>query len=156
MAKVYATPWHRYKFLLSGLILILPAIFLYQSLNPVFPDPLAEQQVGDYVVVPMPYDLDPAYMHDGVYVKDFLLTFKQGDIASIRQAFLNMGEKPFSLQSIKLAESEEGFLHGNRHGQHVHALVADTLSEQDSIWLTIENWNGTTHTARWPIPKSML
>jgi len=156
MAKKYATPWQRYKFLLNGLILILPAVFLYQSLNPVFPDPLPAKSVGDYIVVPMPYDLNPAYQHDGVYVKDFLLTFKQGDIATIRQGFLNIGSKPYSLTAIKQRHDGEGFLHGNRHAQHVHGLVANTLSAHDSIWLTLEGWDGRIHTARWDMPAEML
>lgn len=156
MAKRYATPWHRYKFLLSGLVLILPIVFLYQSLNPVFPDALSEKRVGDYVIVPMPYDLDAPYLHDGVFVKDFLLTFKQGDISNIRQAFLNIGSQALNATQIRASEGEEGFLHGSQYGQHVHALAKSKLTAEDSIWLTIENWDGQVHTVHWSLPENML
>lgn len=156
MAKTYATPWHRYKYLLSSLVLILPVIFLYQSLNPIFPDALSEQSIGEYTVVPMPFDLEPAYQHDGVYVKDFLLTFKHGKISNIRQAFLNIGEVPIAMDQVKTTSAEEGFLHGNRHGQHVHALAKQDITMNDSIWLTIENWDGEVLTARWNLPEAMF
>lgn len=155
MAKVYATPWHRYKFLLSGLLLILPFVFLYQSLNPTFPDALPEQAVGDYVIAPMPYDLDGPYQHDGQYVKDFLLTFKQGNISNIRQAFLSISKEPMAATQLRMVDEAEGFLHGSRHGQHVHALAKQTISADDRIWLTIENWNGNVLTANWAIPAAM-
>ena len=48
MARLHATAWNRYKFLLSGIVLLLPILFLYQSLNPVFPDALPEITVGEY------------------------------------------------------------------------------------------------------------
>lgn len=156
MAKVYATPWHRYKYLLSGLILILPVVFLYQSMNPVFPDALPEKTIGDFVVAPMPFDLESPYQHDGVYVKDFLLTFKAGNIAHIRQAVLNIGEQPITLKAINMSKGEEGFLHGSRHGQHVHGLANEHITLQDSIWLTIEQWNGQTYTVSWEVPAAML
>lgn len=156
MAKKYATPWQRYKFLLNGLVLILPVWFLYQSLSPEFPPALETQTIGEYEISPMPFDLDGPYQHDGEYVKDFLLMFKQGNISNIRQAVLNIGETPLSLSQVQSREGEEGFLHGSRHGQHVHGLAKPTITQQDSVWLTIENWNGDVLTGRWDIPATML
>ncbi|WP_396588253.1 hypothetical protein [Bermanella sp. R86510] len=155
MAKVYATPWHRFKFLLSGLLLILPVWFLYQSLTPEFPDALEEKAVGDYVITPMPYELGPAYLHDGVYVKDFLLTFSSGNIENIRQGVLNIGEAPLSINEVHNLTGEEGFVHGSRHGLHVHGLAKPQFNAQDSIWLTLENWDGEVLTANWPLPVGL-
>ena len=156
MARLHATAWNRYKFLLSGIVLLLPILFLYQSLNPVFPDALPDVTVGEYSIVPMPYDLDPAYQHDGVYVKDFLLTFTAGDIHNIRQGYLNIGQEPALISEIQKSTGGEGFLHGSKHGQHVHAISKPQISTEDSIWLTIENWNGEILQARWSIPQPML
>ena len=156
MARLQATLWNKYKFLLSGLVLILPIVFLYQSLNPVFPDALPEATVGEYTIVPMPYDLGPAYQHDGVYVKDFLLTFTAGDINNIRQAYLNIGSEAATILDIQKSTGEEGFLHGSKHGQHVHGIAKPKLTAKDSIWLTIQNWNGEILTTRWEIPQVML
>ncbi|MFT4765612.1 MAG: hypothetical protein ACI9OH_002724 [Oleispira sp.] len=156
MARLQATLWNKYKFFLSGLVLILPIVFLYQSLNPVFPDALPEVTIGDYTIIPMPYDLGPAYQHDGVYVKDFLLTFTAGDINNIRQAYLNIGNEAAIILEIQKSTGGEGFLHGSQHGQHVHAIAKPKITAKDSIWLTIENWNGEILTTRWEIPQVML
>jgi hypothetical protein len=156
MARLQKTVWNKYKFLLSGLVLILPVIFLYQSLNPTFPNALPEASVGDYKIVPMPFDLNPPYQHDGVYVKDFLLTFTAGDISNIRQAYLNIDTQPIHLSTIEKSTGGEGFLHGSKHGQHVHGIAKPSITAADSIWLTIENWDGEVLTTRWDIPKIML
>lgn len=156
MARIEATIWNKNKFLLSGLVLILPFIFLYKSLNPVFPDPLPTVTIGNYTVTPMPFDLAPAYQHDGVYVKDFLLTFTAGDIDDIRQAYLNIDDQAIPLSDIQTTRGGEGFLHGSKHGQHVHAIAKPKITTDDNIWLTIENWNGNVLIARWDIPKTML
>jgi hypothetical protein len=156
MARLQKTAWNKYKFQLNGLILILPFVFLYQSLNPSFPDAFPEASIGDYKIVPMPFNLDPAYQHDGVYVKDFLLTFTAGDISNIRQAYLNIDHQPALISEIEKRSGGEGFLHGSKHGQHVHGIAKPKITAKDSIWLTIENWNGEILTTRWEIPRVML
>ena len=156
MARVYATPWHRHKYLLNAWVLILPLYFLYQSLSPEFPPVLREQTLGQYTVAPMPFDTKGAYEHDGEFVKDFLVTFKQGEIDQIRQAHMNIASSATPIEVIRERNAEEGILHGSRHGQHVHALAKETFEHGDRIWLTIENWDGSVVQTSWELPVEYL
>lgn len=148
------TFWQRYKYKLSGLVLILPFWFLYDSLTPVFPPAWQEQTVGDYLVTPVPFDLKQPYAHHDEFVKDFLLMFKQGDIAQIRQGYVNIGEHPLAL--TELQQGDEGILHGSEHGLHVHAIAPARFSATDKLWLTIQTWQGDTLTHSWPLPAELL
>ncbi|MBR9791526.1 MAG: hypothetical protein GYB58_07225 [Gammaproteobacteria bacterium] len=146
--------WWRNRYMLNSLLLLLPAYFYYQSLNPTFPTGLAEQQVGPFSIEPFPYDSDGPYQHDGLYVKDFLLMFHQGDLNQIKQAYLNIGEAPLPLAVAQ--KNELGILHGTRYGQEVHALADKKINQGDKIWLTIERWQGDVLTSQWPVPGYWL
>ncbi|QUI62888.1 hypothetical protein GSF04_10385 [Pseudoalteromonas sp. A22] len=142
------------KYWLNALLLVLPAWFYYQSLHPEFPAPLAEQTLGKYSITPMPFDDKPPYIHDNLYVKDFLLLFNKGDVDSMRQGYLNIG--PNAMPLAQLMEHELGILHGTKHGQHVHALAKKTLSKDDRVWLTIETWQGEVIVMNWPLPEYLI
>jgi hypothetical protein len=148
------TFWQRHKYKLNGLVLLLPLWFLYQSMTPEFPPAWPAQQLAEFTIAPMPLDLKPPYAHHDSYVKDFMLTFSQGDIASIRQAYLNLG--PSALPLSQLQQGEDGILHGSRHGQHVHAIAPQTLSAEDKVWLTIQTWQGETLSTSWPLAAELL
>lgn len=154
MARLNNNFWQRNKFKINTLVLILPIYFLYQSLNPTFPDALQVKKIGSFEVSPMPYNLDPPYSHDGHFTKDFFITFHQGKVADIRQAYLNIGVKPLSL--AKLEVGDEGILHGSQHGQEVHAISPEVLKTQDKIWLTIEDWQGKQLITHWDLPVELL
>lgn len=142
------------KYWLNALILVLPAWFYYQSLHPEFPASLRSQTFGDYRVTPMPFDEKPPYVHDGLYVKDFLLVFNEGDVDSVRQGYLNIGATAMPLK--QLVEHELGILHGTKHGQHVHALANESLAKDDKIWLTLETWQGEVMVMNWPLPDYLV
>lgn len=154
MARVNNTIWNRYKYKLNGLVLILPFIFLYQSLTPEFPPTWQPKDVGSFSVTPMPYNLDAPYLHHDAYTKDFFLIFTKGDINNIRQAYFTLGKEPLSL--AKLEMGDEGILHGSIHGQEVHAISPKKLTAEDKAWLTIEDWQGEVIIASWDLPKSLL
>jgi len=146
--------WQRHKYKLNGLILILPLIFLYQSLNPVFPDAWEAQQVGAFEIAPMPLDLKPPYAHHDEFVKDFLLIFSKGQISDIRQGYVNIGKNALPLASLQ--QGDEGILHGGRHGQHVHAIAPPRFVPGDKLWLTIQTWQGDVLVLSWPIPDTLI
>lgn len=154
MALTQSLFWLKYKYKLSGLILVLPLIFLYQSLNPTFPPPWPSQQLGAFKIAPMPLDMKAPYKHHGEYVKDFMLIFEQGDVAHIRQAYVNIG--PEALPFEVFQKGENGVLHGTKHGQHVHAITATRLSAMDSLWISIQNWQGEWLVSKWPVPETAL
>ncbi|WP_330148747.1 hypothetical protein [Shewanella xiamenensis] len=146
--------WLKHKYKLSGLILILPLVFLYQSLSPSFPPAWPCQQLGEFKIAPMPLDLKSPYKHHGDYVKDFMLIFEQGDVAHIRQAYANIG--PVALPLEALQKGENGVLHGSKHGQHVHAITGAKLAATDSLWVSIQNWQGEWLVSQWPVPEAVL
>ncbi|KXJ54131.1 MAG: hypothetical protein AXW17_00760 [Colwellia sp. Phe_37] len=147
MARITNSFWHRHKYKINGLVLILPFYFLYQSLFPVFPKALSTKQVAEFEITPTPYDLEPPYLHDGHYTKDFMLSFSQGKITDIRQAYVNIGTKALPLAVLQTGD--EGILHGSQHGQEVHAIAPETITTQDKLWLTIETWNGKQMVLSW-------
>jgi hypothetical protein len=105
--------WKNYKYKQNSLLLILPFYFLYQSLSPELPDPWEAKKIGSFEVVPIPYNLDPPYFHDGSYTKDFFFTFEQGNILEIRQAYLNIGKQALPLRI--LAAGNQGILLKNNY-----------------------------------------
>lgn len=154
MAQIHNNFWQRNKYKLNGLFLILPFYFLYTMLTPEFPDSLKAQKIGRFEVAPMPYNLDPPYIHEGHYIKDFALTFSEGNIKDIRQAYLNIGNKPLPIATLEL--SGEGILHGSQHGQEVHAIAPKVFKKEHKIWLTIQDWQGKELTISWDLPQTLL
>lgn len=154
MARLNSSFWNRNKFKLSGLLLLLPVYFLYRSLHPSFPAAMAELSLGEFSIVPMPLEDGPPYQHDGEYIKDFMVTFKQGDVTRIRQAYMNIGKTALPLSQME--RGDLGILHGSRYGQHVHALAAARFSAGDRLWLTLETWQGNTLVTSWPLPAAWL
>lgn len=152
MARVNNNLWHKYKYKINGLVIILSCYFFYQSLYPKFPDTWDAQKVGEFEISPMPYNLEPPYLHDGHYNKDFFMIFNQGKVANIRQAYVNIGAKPLPL--AQLQADDAGILHGSQHGQEVHAIAPQTITADHKMWLTIENWQGEQWVGRWDLPKA--
>lgn len=146
--------WLKHKYKLSGLILILPLVFLYQSLNPSFPPAWPSQQLGEFKIAPMPLDLKAPYKHHYDYVKDFMLIFEQGNVAHIRQGYANIGPEALPLEALQ--KGENGVLHGSKHGQHVHAITGAKLAATDSLWVSIQNWQGEWLVSQWPVPEAVL
>ncbi|MCL1074446.1 hypothetical protein [Shewanella dokdonensis] len=154
MARLNANFWNRNKFKLSGLVLLLPVYFLYRSLHPSFPAAMAAATVGEFSVIPTPLDDAQPYQHDGEYIKDFMVTFKQGDLAHIRQGYMNIGTTALPLSQMQ--QGELGILHGSRYGQHVHALASDHIDDGARLWLTLETWQGKILVTSWPLPTEWL
>jgi len=154
MAQVNNNLWNRYKYKINGLIIILPFYFLYQSLSPEFPTAWNTQKIGSFSVTPTPFNAEPPYLHDGNYSKDFMLTFNQGNIEHIRQAYLNIGEEALPLTVLQAKSA--GILHGSQHGQEVHAISPEAFKAEHKMWLTIENWQGKKLVTSWDLPKTLL
>ncbi|WP_286234563.1 hypothetical protein [Thalassotalea sediminis] len=154
MARAKNNLWNRYKYKINGVVILLAGYFLYTTLFPQFPDTWAAKKVGQFEVTPMPYNLDAPYFHDGVYTKDFFLMFNEGDVNSIKQAYLTIGEKALPLET--LAAEDHGILHGSEHGQEVHGLAPKELTSNHRVWLTIQTWQGEILLTSWPLPQSLL
>ncbi|XPF94155.1 hypothetical protein ACM9HF_19430 [Colwellia sp. RE-S-Sl-9] len=153
MARANNSFWHRYKYKLNALVLILPFYFLYQSLTPEFPKDWGTKKIGSFEITLTPYDLAQPYIHGGHYTKDFMLIFSGGDLKHIRQAYLNIGEEPLPL--ARLQAGDEGILHGSQHGQEVHGIAPPTLKPEHKAWLTIEDWQGEQLVTKWDLPEKL-
>jgi hypothetical protein len=154
MARINNSLWHQYKYKINGFLFILPCYFLYQSLFPEFPSAWETKKIANFEVTPTPYNLKPPYLHHGSYTKDFMLTFNEGSIDDIRQAYLNIGKAALPLTVLQV--SDKGILHGSKHGQEVHAISDSTLKPEDKVWLTIEDWNGRKIVTSWSLPIELL
>ena len=150
MATIKRTRWQKFRYWLNGLVIVAPLYFLYTSLTPPVPEQSWKQQsIGPFTAVPTPADADPPYQHDGEWVKDFSVTLCEGCLEKIRYAFLSVGARPASMP-----KGSEGILHGISPTQHVHAPYPPSPSDQDKLWLSVQEWNGTLHHASWPLNRS--
>lgn len=147
-AKQY---WLRYRFWLSGLVLLASAWFFYRALNPQFPPPWSEQPVGPFTATPMPADNAPPYPHGDAWLKDFSVRFCDGCVQRIRMAHLSVGAVP-----KPLGDDLEGVLHGNALLQHVHAPFPAEVRPSDRLWLTVEDWQGRSYHAAWTLEGAVV
>lgn len=141
--------WQKNKFKLSGLVLILPFWFLYQSMNPVFPPALPKATVGPFEITPSPLTEDGPYQHHGEWVKDYYLQFCAGCVEKIRQGFLVISNEAPDFQ--QLSEGHSSVLHGTVHGLHVHASTAEKLQGGEKLWLLLEDWQGVRYQHSWEL-----
>lgn len=154
MARMTANIWQKHKFNLNALVLLAVMFFLYQALFPTFPDAWPAKDIGEFNVVPMPYNSQPPYLHDGVYSKDFFITFKRGQVKNIRQAYLAISEHPIPLSQLQAGEY--GILHGSQHAQEAHAIAPKQLTSQHRLWLTIQSWSGEIWFTSWLLSEDLL
>ena len=155
MARLKNTFWHRNKFKLSGLLLILPIYFLYESLQPPeFPDVWESKSVGQLELALQPMNNEPPYAHHEDWVKDFSVWVNDGAVKNIRQAYINIGPRPLPLNQLE--QDDVGILHGSDSLQHVHAIAPRKYSPSDQVWLTLQNWDGSQHVQSWSLPPQWV
>lgn len=155
MARRKNTFWNRNKFKLSGLLLILPLYFIYDSLQPPeFPAPWQEKAVGPFNLVLQPLNNDAPYAHHDDWVKDFSAFVNKGEVSNIRQGYVNVGEKPIPLKQLQ--QDDVGILHGSELFQHVHAIAQPTFATEQRVWVTLQTWDGKTHRASWELPNTWV
>lgn len=142
--------WARYKFWLSGALLVAPLWYLYQALNPQFPAAWETQRLGELTVTPTPYDLRSPYRHGEGWMKDFAVQFCDGCWERVRLAHFSLGSTP-----LPLNDELDGVLHGGSHLQHAHApFVPDpaaAAATDERLWLTVEEWSGAVHHVAWTL-----
>jgi hypothetical protein len=139
--------WHRWRFQLSGFLLLLSLWYIYSALNPKFPAALPEQAIGPFTATPMPANDDAPYAHDGIFVKDFYIRLCDGCMDKIRTGYVNIGPQP-----LNVSDSINGILHGSRHFQEAHAVAPQQVGPDDKLWIRLQEWNGAIHQAAWELP----
>ncbi|RUO29753.1 hypothetical protein CWE12_07210 [Aliidiomarina sedimenti] len=155
MARRKNTFWNRNKFKFSGLILVLPIYFLYQSLQPPeFPPMWDEKTIGPFKVAIQPLNNEPPYAHHDDWVKDFSAYVNQGEVRNIRQGYVNIGTSAIPLQELE--QDDVGILHGSELLQHVHAIAPQTFSAEQRVWVTLQTWDGDVYQGNWELPANWL
>ncbi|CCG41339.1 hypothetical protein [Magnetospirillum molischianum] len=140
--------WLRGKFHLSALVILVPLPFLpaYFADKPLPHVAEIHRQVvaGPFSLGLVTEDQPPDRGAWGERIKEYTVTFRPGDMDTIRGVFLRVG-KPRSLRTLgALAE-------GGAYEQHADVMLPDELSGSEDLWLTVETWNGTLHQAVVPL-----
>lgn len=143
----------RHKYTFNALLLLLPIGF-YNGWFSSYPKSWEAKQIGEFTVKALPLNLDPPYIHDGSYAKDFMILFREGEVANIRQAYLNIGPQAIPLNQLQ--QSDEGLLHGSPRAQTAHAISQVKFSPEDKLWLTIEDWQMQQQVISWDLPAGFI
>jgi hypothetical protein len=143
-----ARTWHRWKFHLSALVLLVPL-----GLTPTFfaegPDTslVTRSVTAGGLVVDLAATTEPPYRGaDGRPMKDFNVILRPQDIDRVRAAFLHIG-KP------RLLRAAGALSHGNPYRGHAHVPIPDRGSGPKEVWLTLERWDGRIHQASVPLAE---
>lgn len=142
--------WHRGKFHLSALVLLVPLPFVPGQFggNTVFDPPEIERTLtaGPYTVRVVTGDRGPHQEPTGDRMKDYAVHVTAGDADTIRAIFLRVG-KPRSIRTLgALAE-------GNPYEREAEVVIPPTLSGAEELWLTVESWDGRLHQAALPLDQ---
>jgi hypothetical protein len=146
--------WRGSRFHLSALILVLPLVafpqyFKERAAPPLGAHILPERQVGPFTVTLAEYMAGPPRTGDyGRQFKDFTLRIHDGYPDRIRTAYLRVG-KPPNLRTLG------DIAHGDPNRLHGEVRIMEPPRADDSLWLTLEEWDGTLHHAAWPLGEVM-
>ena len=66
--------------------------------------------------------------------------------AQLRRAFLSIG-----IEASIPEDEPTGILHGSRFVLHAHAPAPQYITEQDRLWLVIEDWQGKQYQQSWSL-----
>lgn len=144
--------WFRGRYCLSGLMLILPLIafpfyFRQVSAPPLGANILPERQVGDFRVVLAEFRAGPPRVGPKRHLlKDYQLHIRDGYPDRIRTVYLRVGKPP---NDRNLGE----IMHGNPYRLGAHVRFPATLRADETLWLTLEEWDGSRHQASWPLSQ---
>lgn len=145
--------WQRYKFHLSGLMMLVPLPFLpeYLTDKPIFEPAEIHRPVkaGPYEMVLVSHDEPPHLEPTGEMSMEFHLQIAGTDIDSIRATFLRV-DKPRNLR----VAGALGF--GNPYERGFEVLMPPQLSGQEELWLSVESWDGTVHQTSLPLSDMMV
>lgn len=154
MSEAIREQWLRWKFHLSALVLLVPILgaptFLYEHSEIHDARVLPERRIGPWTVTLAEHSPGPPHtMHSGRKVQDFSAVFCDGCTEQIRGAFLHAGERPSP-------EAPGWPLHGNPHHLEAHVEFPPSPGPGDSLWLTVDGWDGSVHQISWPLVDGAL
>lgn len=146
--------WLRWRYHLSALVLVAPVVMAPSVFHEYgeFHDArvLPARQIGPWTVTLAEHSPGPPHTtRAGRKMQDFSASFCEGCPAQIRGAFLHAGSRPS-------AEAPGWPLHGNPHHLEAHVEFPRTTGIADSLWLTVDGWEGEVHQIAWPLVDGAL
>ncbi|GAB2603232.1 thiamine pyrophosphate-binding protein [Nitrincola alkalisediminis] len=146
--------WFRWRFHLSGLLLILPMVampFYFDDLamsrgeKGLGERDLGQHQVGPWQIQLAEWDTNPPW-RDGVasYMKTFSLSLCETCIPEVKAAYMRIG-KPRNLRTAGAISF------GTPYRQFISVPITDSATADADIWLTLEGWDGSVHQISMPL-----
>lgn len=154
MRDAIRSRWLRWRFHLSALLLLAPAAMAPSVLHDyaAMHDArvLPARRVGPWTVTLAEHSPGPPHTtRAGRRMQDLAAVFCEGCMARIRAAYLHAGSRP--------AIDAPGWpLHGNPHHLEAHVEFPRSPSPTDSLWLTVDGWDGSVHQIAWPLVDGAL
>lgn len=142
--------WHRSKYYLSALVLVIPlAVFpnYFRAIStpPLGMNVLPERHAGPWPVTLAESRRGEPYLGPREHVlKDYALHIREGYPDRIRTVYLRVGKPP---NDRNLGE----IMHGSPYRLHAHVRFVTPPQDDDELWLTLEEWDGTLHQLSWPV-----
>lgn len=155
----YAQPgWHgrwlRWRFHFSALVLLIPVFYLStiqqnEALNRgtagLGMRELPARQVGPWTVRLAEKTLDaPVADGEAGHTKPFVAAFCKACIPQIRAAYLRIG-KPRNLRAAG------ALFYGSLFRTEAYLVLPKQIRTTDTVWLTVEGWDGSVHQTSWPL-----
>jgi len=146
--------WFRGRFYLAALVLILPVnifpFYLVEATTPPLGTHiLPERRVGPFAVTLAEWLEGPPILSENRFLlKTYQLAIKDGYPNRIRSVYLRLGEPP---NDRNLGDVMEG----NPYRLHGDVRFMEPPKQTDTLWLTLEEWDGTLHQTSWPLPEVM-
>ncbi|VFR16518.1 FIG139991: Putative thiamine pyrophosphate-requiring enzyme [plant metagenome] len=145
--------WRRYRFYLSGLLFILPLIYLqpyfdqlalFRGAAGLGQRPAGEVQVGPWKMQMAEFEVGAPKSDPAGRVKTFTMALCQGCENEVRAVYLRVG-KPRSLRAAG------AIFFGGPHRAFATVPIPARTKPDDELWLTAEGWDGSMHQAPWPL-----
>ncbi|OZI72269.1 thiamine pyrophosphate-binding protein [Bordetella genomosp. 12] len=150
------SPLRRWKYHLSGLVLILPLLYLpdyfkamamargaaglgERAIGPV--------QVGGWTLDFAEWEAGPPEIEAGAAVKLLTMALCPGCEREIRAVFIHTGP-PRSLRTAG------ALFAGGPHRAFAEVEIPAATLPDGKFWITVEGWDGRTHTATLPIASA--
>ncbi len=150
--KAATGAWKRWRFHLSGLLLILPLAYLPAYLamqKPAARASLGQREIGPFQVGPWPVRLAEARaeapkLHDGVYEKTFRLACPRC-VNSLKAAYLRAGKPRGDMRTSGVLFTRSPYR------MDASLRVPENLDPDAELWLTLEGWDGSVHRLAIPL-----
>lgn len=152
----FVARWRRWRFHLSGLLLVLPLAWLPHYLEesqPTARTGLGQRVAGQFDAGPWRVTLaewrnEPPRPHDGEYEKAFTLALCQQCIGQVKAAYLRIGKPRGDVRTSGV------LLSGSPYRMFGNLELADGLRPDAELWITLEGWDGSLHRAAVPLAQA--